>query len=126
MANSKRCLYNPAPSQTPPPQIRKSLAQGVLVPESVIGFAGSASSTTTYGAPDSTYLEERESQQTSPVLLVDATGHHKSPDFAEVPVVTGIVKSPVRVVRHSPRSMGRDRSGVETQLLYRDQTMSLM
>ena len=48
---------------------------------------------------------------------MDATGHHKSPDFAEVPVVTGIVKSPVRVVRHSPRSMGRDRSGVENPVV---------
>lgn len=75
MANSKRSLYGPAPSQTPPPQIRyclplwkfllcplfpkfsiwhadmhcvlrKSLAQGVLVAEPSVGFA-SASPTTT-------------------------------------------------------------------------------
>lgn len=63
-------------------------------------------------APDSIYLEEREPEQTSPVLMVDATGHHKSPDLAEVPVVTGIVNSPVRVVCHSPRSVGRERSGL--------------
>ena len=56
-----------------------------------------------------TYPEQRESEQTSPVLLVDATGHHKSPDLAEVPVITGIIKSPVRVVCHSPRSAGRNR-----------------
>lgn len=110
MANSKRSLYGPAPSQTPPPQIRKSLAQGVLVAEPSVGFA-SASPTTTF-APDSIYLEEREPEQTSPVLMVDATGHHKSPDLAEVPVVTGIVNSPVRVVCHSPRSVGRERSGL--------------
>jgi len=59
------------------------------------------------------YMEERESEQTSPVLMVDATGHHKSPDLAEVPVVTGIVNSPVRVVCHSPRNVGRERSGLE-------------
>ena len=68
-------------------------------------------------APDSMYLEERESEQTSPVLMVDATGHHKSPDLAEVPVVTGIVNSPVRVVCHSPRSMGRERSGLENPVV---------
>ena len=55
------------------------------------------------------YPEQRESEQTSPVLLVDASGHHKSPDLAEVPVITGIIKSPVRVVCHSPRSVGRNR-----------------
>ena len=43
---------------------------------------------------------------------MDASGHRKSPDLAEVPVFTGIVKSPVRVVCHSPRSVGRDRSGL--------------
>ena len=59
--------------------------------------------------PDLTYPEQRESEQTSPVLLVDASGHHKSPNLAEVPVVTGISKSPVRVVCHSPRSAGRNR-----------------
>ena len=68
-------------------------------------------------APDSMYLEERESEQTSPVLMVDATGHHKSPDLAEVPVVTGIVNSPVRVVCHSPRNMGRERSGLENPVV---------
>lgn len=68
-------------------------------------------------APDSIHLEERESEQTSPVLMVDATGHHKSPDFAEVPVVTGIVNSPVRVVCHSPRSVGRERSGLENPVV---------
>ena len=40
---------------------------------------------------------------------MDASGHHKSPDLAEVPVVTGIIQSPVRVVCHSPRSVGRNR-----------------
>ncbi|XP_020630373.1 uncharacterized protein LOC110067379 isoform X2 [Orbicella faveolata] len=63
------------------------------------------------------YMEERESEQTSPVLMVDATGHHKSPDLAEVPVVTGIVNSPVRVVCHSPRSVGRERSGLENPVV---------
>lgn len=48
---------------------------------------------------------------------MDASGHHKSPDLAEVPVVTGIVKSPVRVVCHSPRSVGRDRSGLENPVV---------
>lgn len=62
-------------------------------------------------------MEERESEQTSPVLLVDASGHHKSPDLAEVPVITGIVKSPVRVVCHSPRSVGRDRSSLENSVV---------
>jgi len=108
-------LYNPAPSQTPPPQTRKSLAQGVLVAEPSVGFA-SASPVPTL-AHDSMYLEERESEQTSPVLMVDATGHHKSPDLAEVPVITGIVNSPVRVVCHSPRSMGRERSAVENPVV---------
>ena len=67
--------------------------------------------------PDPTYVEERESKQTSPVLLVDASGQHKSPDLAEVPVVTGIVKSPVRVVCHSPRYLGRDRSMLENSVI---------
>ena len=49
--------------------------------------------------------------------MVDATGHHKSPDLAEVPVVTGIVNSPVRVVCHSPRSVGRERSGLENPVV---------
>ena len=49
--------------------------------------------------------------------MVDATGHHKSPDLAEVPVVTGIVNSPVRVVCHSPRSMGRKGSGLENPIV---------
>ena len=74
-ASSKRSLYNPAPSQTPPPQIRyfrivwkiisyslsyfkssmsqivrKSLAQGVLVSESVMHFASSATVTWVFGA----------------------------------------------------------------------------
>ena len=62
-------------------------------------------------------MEERESEQTSPVLMVDATGHHKNPDLAEVPVVTGIVNSPVRVVCHSPRSVGRERSGLENPVV---------
>ncbi|KAM7452507.1 hypothetical protein ABFA07_000168 [Porites harrisoni] len=114
-ASSKRSLYNPAPSQTPPPQIRKSLAQGVLVSESVMDFASSA---TVPHSPVVTYPEQRETQQTSPVLLVDATGHHKSPDLAEVPVVTGIIKSPVRVVCHSPRSVGRNRNGLENSSLF--------
>ena len=68
-------------------------------------------------APDSIYLEERESEQTSPVLMVDATGHHKNPDLAEVSVVTGIVNSPVRVVCHSPRSVGRERRGLENPVV---------
>ena len=69
-------------------------------------------------SPVVTYPEQRETQQTSPVLLVDATGHHKSPDLAEVPVVTGIIKSPVRVVCHSPRSVGRNRNGLENSSLF--------
>ncbi|PFX32627.1 HAUS augmin-like complex subunit 8 [Stylophora pistillata] len=119
-ANSKRSLYNPAPSQTPPPQIRKSLAQGFLVSKPITGFPSSAPSSvrpTSTHIPDSTYTEERESEQTSPVLLVDARGQHKSPDLAEVPVVTGIVKSPVRVVCHSPRHLGRDRSTLENSVV---------
>jgi len=106
-------LYNPAPSQTPPPQIRKSLAQGVLDSEpatgTTTGFGNLASSAAATHVPDLTYPEQRQSEQTSPVLLVDASGHHKSPDLAEVPVVTGIIQSPVRVVCHSPRSVGRNR-----------------
>ena len=43
------------------------------------------------------------------MLLVDASSRHKSPDLAEVPVITSIVKSPVRVVCHSPRGMVKDR-----------------
>ncbi|CAH3175150.1 unnamed protein product [Porites evermanni] len=77
-----------------------------------------ASPTTVTRSPVVTYPEQRETQQTSPVLLVDATGHHKSPDLAEVPVVTGIIKSPVRVVCHSPRSMGRNRNGLENSSLF--------
>ena len=69
-------------------------------------------------SPVVTYPQQRETQQTSPVLLVDATGHHKSPDLAEVPVVTGIIKSPVRVVCHSPRSVGRNRNGLENSSLF--------
>ena len=65
--------------------------------------------------PDLAHTGPRESEQTSPVLLVDASGHHKSPDLAEVPVVTGIIKSPVRVICHSPRSTGRNR--VENSVL---------
>ena len=48
---------------------------------------------------------------------MDASGQHKSPDLAEVPVVTGIVKSPVRVVCHSPRDFGRDRSMLENSVI---------
>lgn len=48
---------------------------------------------------------------------MDASGQHKSPDLAEVPVVTGIVKSPVRVVCHSPRHFGRDRSMLENSVI---------
>ena len=62
-------------------------------------------------------MEDRESEQTSPVLLVDASGQHKSPDLAEVPVVTNIVKSPVRVVCHSPQNLGRDRSLLENPVV---------
>lgn len=48
---------------------------------------------------------------------MDASGQHKSPDLAEVPVITGIVKSPVRVVCHSPRHLGRDRSMLENSVI---------
>lgn len=64
--------------------------------------------TTSRHVPDIAHTGQRESEQTSAVLLVDASGHHKSPDLAEVSVVTGIIKSPVRVVCHSPRSTGRN------------------
>ena len=59
---------------------------------------------------------QRECEQTSPVLLVDASGRRRSPNLAEVPVVTSIIKSPVRVVRHSPRSNTRNRS--ETSVIF--------
>ena len=49
--------------------------------------------------------------------MVDASGHHKSLDLVEVPVVTGIINSPVRVVCHSPRSVGRNRSGLENSVM---------
>ncbi|XP_068710019.1 HAUS augmin-like complex subunit 8 [Montipora foliosa] len=108
-ASSKRSLYNPAPSQTPPAQARKSLVQGVLVSEpSIHGSASSAISSITY-IPDQSLPINKERQQTSPVLLVDASGPRKSPDLAEVPVVTSIINSPVRVVCHSPQSTGRNR-----------------
>ncbi|EDO42763.1 predicted protein [Nematostella vectensis] len=38
-----------------------------------------------------------------PVILTDASSRHKTPEKREVPVVTSVVTSPVRVVCHSPR-----------------------
>ena len=45
-----------------------------------------------------------QEEMSSPVLMVDASRHHRSPSLAEVPVVTSVIKSPVQVICHSPRS----------------------
>jgi len=97
---------------------RKSLAQGVLVNETGhVGLADSAAfSTHSRHTSEQAVPAQRECEQTSPVLLVDASGRRRSPNLAEVPVVTSIIKSPVRVVRHSPRSNTRNTS--ETSVIF--------